>query len=176
MSIMTRGGDAGKTTLIGGESVWKNDVRVEAYGTVDELNSCIGLAKNFVVVKNRKNLENIQQALFTVGSALADKKGDPRFSLDPKTIQWLEELIIPLDAKYVVKGFHLPGTSFGAGLLDLCRTVSRRAERQVVALSRQNDVSRGFFGNLIPFLNRLSDYFFLLSLEEGGRKAKKKPD
>ena len=165
MKIYTKSGDKGETGLFGGERVLKNSPRIEAYGTIDELNSFIGLAITEVKSPDVKNLlEKIQNELFTVGSDLAapydvDEKHKimrvpQEFYTDAeKAIDKFEAELQPL------KNFILPGGSKSASLLHICRTICRRAERNAVALN--NSVKVG--DNIIIFLNRLSDLFFVLA-------------
>ncbi len=169
MKIYTRGGDKGETGLFGGERVPKNSPRIEAYGTIDELNSYIGLTITESKSEEVKELLNtIQNQLFTVGSDLAtplnektEKYDIPRvpeeyFENAEKQIDRFEEELEPL------KNFILPGGSRAAAMLNICRTICRRAERRVVALNNSEKVGE----NIIIFLNRLSDLFFVLARYE----------
>lgn len=167
--IYTKTGDKGDTGLFGGPRVPKYSLRIEAYGTVDELNAFIGLA--VVEIKDKEIkilLEKIQNELFIVCSNLAtpdlDKNDklnipvvDEKFILDiEKSIDYFEEKLEPL------KNFILPGGSKGSAFLHVCRTVCRRAERRVVELSSKEKINE----NIIILLNRLSDLFFVLSRYE----------
>ncbi|MGD8305644.1 MAG: cob(I)yrinic acid a,c-diamide adenosyltransferase [Ignavibacteria bacterium] len=168
MKIYTKTGDRGETGLFGGERVAKNSSRIEAYGTIDELNAFIGLTVIEVSDSNIKKLLNkIQNQLFTVGADLAtpetknEKLEIERTSQDfhlhiEKEIDKYEEKLEPL------KNFILPGGSKAAALLHICRTISRRAERRVVALKNEEKIGE----NIIIFLNRLSDLFFVLARYE----------
>lgn len=169
MKIYTKGGDKGETGLFGGERVSKNSPRIEAYGTIDELNSFIGLAVTEVKSEDLKNLLLVvQNQLFTLGSDLAtplnekNKKYDiPRVT--EKFFEEIEKQIDKFDALLEpLQNFILPGGTKSASLLNICRTVCRKAERRVVALhaSEQTGV------NIIIFLNRLSDLFFVLARYE----------
>ena len=167
--IYTKTGDKGDTGLFGGGRVPKYSLRIEAYGTVDELNSFIGLASTEVKDTDVEALlEKIQSQLFTVGSNLAapeiekDKseiipKVTEDFIKDAEaSIDKFEEKLEPL------KNFILPGGSKGAALLHVCRTICRRAERKVVELKSKEIVN----DNIVIFLNRLSDLFFVLARHE----------
>jgi cob(I)alamin adenosyltransferase len=167
--IYTKTGDKGDTGLFGGGRVPKYSLRIEAYGTVDELNSFIGLASTEVKDTDVEALlEKIQSELFTVGSNLAapdiekDKsriipKVTEEFIKDTENaIDKFEEKLEPL------KNFILPGGSKGAALLHVCRTICRRAERKVVELKSKEIVN----DNIVIFLNRLSDLFFVLARHE----------
>jgi cob(I)alamin adenosyltransferase len=169
VKIYTKTGDKGETSLFGGERVSKKTDRIEAYGTVDELNSFIGLAITEVYDSEVKNLLlKIQSQLFVVGSDLATPKTSKTSKLKidrvtPKFYKDIEKAIDHFDARLEsLKNFILPGGSKSAALLHICRTVSRRTERRVVAL---NDTVR-IGSNIIIFLNRLSDLFFVLARYE----------
>ncbi|UCH66335.1 MAG: cob(I)yrinic acid a,c-diamide adenosyltransferase [Ignavibacterium sp.] len=169
MKIYTKTGDKGETGLFGGERVSKNSLRIEAYGTIDELNAFLGLAVLEVTDNSIKNiLQKIQSQLFTVGSDLSTPDTEKNIKLNiertPEDFYLSAEKIIDeYDSKLdELKNFILPGGSKGAALLHICRTITRRAERQVVALD--NTVKIG--NNIIIFLNRLSDLLFVLSRYE----------
>jgi len=169
VKIYTKSGDKGETSLFGGERVSKKSDRIEAYGTVDELNSFIGLAISEAYDSDvKKLLLKIQNHLFIVGSDLATPKTDKTKKLkiqrvSPKFYKDIEKAIDNFDSKLdSLKNFILPGGSKSSALLHICRTVTRRAERRVVALN--NTVKVG--SNIIIFLNRLSDLFFVLARYE----------
>lgn len=163
MKIYTKTGDKGQTTLLGGTKVSKAHLRVEAYGTVDELNCYIGLLKDQEVNASRKVLlKDIQDRLFTIGAALAS---DPEKSnmkipdLLDSDVERLEQEIDAMQEKLPeMRNFVLPGGHTSISFGHIARTVCRRAERVSVALSTQD-----FVAELIPrYLNRLSDYLFVL--------------
>src|SRR3990167_10423872 len=169
MKIYTKGGDKGETGLFGGERVSKDSLRIETYGTVDELNSFIGLA--LVEIKDyevKKLLERIQNTLFILGSDLSapdnvkDKSHNiPRIS--KLNYEEIEKEIDKFDSRLgELKNFILPGGSKSAALMHICRTICRRAERRVVALNNAVNISP----DIIIFLNRLSDLFFVLARYE----------
>lgn len=169
MKIYTKTGDGGETSLFGGERVSKASVRIEAYGAVDELNSFIGLAITEAYNSSVKEiLLKIQNQLFIVGSDLATPKTGKtsKFKIQrvtPKFYKDIEKAIDHYDAQLEsLKNFILPGGSKCASLLHVCRTTARKAERRVVTLN--NTVNLG--GNIIIFLNRLSDLFFVLARYE----------
>ena len=170
--VYTRTGDAGKTRLAGGQEVWKDALRVEAYGTVDELNSVIGLARIFNSdVKDRQNetrrledsLRVIQNKLFDLGGILATAPGDTFKNMPSVTedhVQYLEHLIDECQNDLEpLKEFILPGGGKVPGFLHQARTICRRAERLCVKLSREVSVNPA----LIKYLNRLSDALFVLA-------------
>lgn len=163
MKIYTKTGDQGTTSLFGGKRVLKSDLRIDTYGTVDELNSYIGLLRDQEVNKNReKVLIEIQDRLFTIGSILATEPGNTKVKVPALTeadITFLENEIDAMEATlepmrfFVLPGGH-PSVSFG----HLARTVCRRAERLVIALNEMEPVAP----LVIKYMNRLSDYLFML--------------
>lgn len=165
LKIYTKTGDEGDTGLFGGERVSKKSLRIEAYGTVDELNSALGLAITETLNEDVKNLLlKIQNYLFQIGSDLAspDLESKNKFitRLNEETISELEHQIDEFEAKLPpLKNFILPGGAKSAALLDVARTSCRRAERRVVALKTQEIIN----GNILIFLNRLADLLFVLS-------------
>jgi cob(I)alamin adenosyltransferase len=160
--IYTKTGDKGETALFGGRRVLKSHLRVESYGTVDELNSFIGWLNDSISDTDVKSvLIQVQHRLFTLGAHLASdpKKHPPTPDLDPSDIALLESAIDAMDALLPsLKNFILPGGHPTVSLCHVCRTVCRRAERLVVALNRKDPVDP----LVIQYLNRLSDYFFVL--------------
>jgi len=169
MKIYTKIGDRGLTGLIGGKRVSKSHIRIEAYGSVDELNSILGVCMAFTSSEDvKKNLEIIQRHLFQIGSELAtpDKKLMGKFGLNEigdENIFFLESKIDFFNEDLPkLKNFILPGGSKSASYFHLARTVCRRAERIVVALKKYVDIR----SEIIIYLNRLSDLFFVLSRYE----------
>ncbi len=164
--IYTKTGDGGKTSLIGGTKVSKNDIRIDTYGTVDELNSWIGLINDQLNSEEFKNeLKDIQDRLFTIGSALAcDADKEPKMKLPDlhqTDVQLLETRIDEMTARLpLMKSFILPGGHTTVSSIHICRTVCRRAERLAVTMTENN-----FFVDekIIQYLNRLSDYLFTLA-------------
>ena len=148
MKIYTKTGDKGKTSLFGGKKGWKDDLRIRSYGTVDELNSILGVAVTEIKNKELKQiLSSIQHELFNLGSDLAspEYKGSKNFfipRINKFNTKHLEELIDKIDAKLLpLKNFILPGGLKGAALLHHARTVCRRAERGVVSLAKVEEVN-----------------------------------
>jgi cob(I)alamin adenosyltransferase len=164
MKIYTKTGDQGTTSLFGGKRVSKADQRIDTYGTVDELNSWIGVIRDQEVNSSRKEiLVAIQDRLFTIGSMLATEPGNTRVkipSLTEDDILILENKIdsmetgLPPMRSFVLPGGH-PSVSFG----HVARTVCRRAERLVISLHETEPVDP----LVIKYLNRLSDYLFVLT-------------
>jgi len=163
MKIYTKTGDQGTTALFGGKRVSKSDLRIDSYGTVDELNSYVGLLRDQEVNRNRNDfLIEIQDRLFTIGSILATEPGNNKVKIPAlleENIQALEREIDSMEAGlppmrvFVLPGGH-PSVSFG----HIARTVCRRAERLAVALDQQDKIDP----LVIKYLNRLSDYLFVL--------------
>lgn len=170
--IYTRQGDEGVTQLSGGQRVAKDSLRIAAYGSVDELNSQIGAALSMGLTELLVGkLLEIQNELFHLGSDLSfleeDKKKFEIPQIEERHIVRLEKLMDELlEAIGPLKNFILPGGSRGAAQLHIARTVCRRAEREVIALARQEGV--GQF--VIPYLNRLSDALFVMSRYENHKK------
>jgi len=164
MKIYTKKGDAGETSLIGGTRVPKHHIRVEAYGTVDELNVCIGLVADEDISGHvRMLLRQIQDRLFTIGASLAS---DPERSnmtipdLNEQDIEILEQEMDKMDESLTpLKNFILPGGHTTVSFCHLARVVCRRTERIVTALSENEEVHP----LIIKYLNRLSDYLFVLA-------------
>lgn len=163
MKIYTKTGDEGTTSLFGGTRVSKSDLRIDTYGTVDELNSYIGLLRDQDVNQKRKDvLAEIQDRLFTIGSILATEPGNTKVkipSLTEQDIQFLEKEIDAMDAELPpMRFFVLPGGHASVSFGHVARTVCRRAERLTIALDQIEKVEP----LVIKYLNRLSDYLFML--------------
>jgi len=165
MKIYTKTGDNGQTGLIGGTRVSKSDVRIEAYGTVDELNSFIGMLMCYDAVGLQKQvLESIQNKLFVIGSNLATDQSATQISeksiISESDIAKIENEIDKMNAELPeLRAFILPGGSFEGSFCHICRTISRRAERRIVDLGSLYGVDN----HIIVYVNRLSDYFFTLA-------------
>ena len=166
MSISTKSGDKGQTGLWSGERVWKDDVRVDAYGTVDELNSHLGEAKHFVKSKEIYGIiEQLQKELFNVAGQLATKDKEYIESVKQGHVDHLTDLVHRFESQVELKGFVIPGSNVSSAKLDICRTVARRAERIVITLSKKEKVPEF----VIQYLNRLSDLLYILArIEELG--------
>ncbi len=165
MKLYTKTGDKGQTSLLGGKKVPKSNLRIDAYGNVDELNSFLGLLKDHKDVEARigNQFYWIQENLFSIGSLLATEQGFTGFDLPQVTEVEIKQLEVWID-KYSaelpeLKNFILPGGHEVISLCHVCRTVCRRAERSIVALSEEEEVD----DMLIKFMNRLSDYFFVMA-------------
>lgn len=163
--VYTKTGDTGMTSLVGGVRVSKTHPRLDAYGTIDELNSQVGLLITYVSdATDRENLLEIQRKLFSVGSYLATdqeyKELRPQSIIYTEDVEGLEHMIDEIDALLPpLKLFVLPGGSQAAAVCHVCRTVCRRAERCILSLAETINIDSA----LIAYINRLSDYFFVLS-------------
>lgn len=180
MKIYTKTGDKGTTALLGGVRVSKAHQRLEAYGTVDELNSYIGLLCDQEVNSSRQDLlRRIQDRLFTIGSNLATsptKEVRDLPDLEEEDIRLLEQSIDGMEEDLPpLKSFILPGGHQAVSFCHIARTVCRRAERNVVALNEHEEVGE----IIIRYLNRLSDHLFVLarkmSQELGSQEVSWKP-
>ena len=164
MKIYTKKGDTGETSLIGGKRVSKNNIKIEAYGTVDELNSWIGLIRDQNINSDtRGELLEIQDRLFTIGSLLAKASEGTKMQLPElkdSDILFLEEKIDAMNTTLPeMKSFVLPGGHTYVSYCNITRCVCRRAERLTVALNQ----TQADYAKEIQYLNRLSDYLFILS-------------
>jgi cob(I)alamin adenosyltransferase len=164
MKIYTKTGDMGTTALFGGKRVSKADLRIDTYGTVDELNSWIGLLRDQPVNEKRNDfLINIQDRLFTIGSMLATEPGNTKVkipALADEDIIGLEKEIDLMDSQLEpMRFFILPGGHQSVSYCHVARTVCRRSERLTIALHNQEPVNE----KVIQYLNRLSDYLFVLA-------------
>lgn len=164
-NIYTRRGDNGTTSLNGGERVNKTNPRVEAYGTVDELNACIGLLLTYIDDPDAHTLlQNTQSNLFTLSSILATSPNTPPRrplpTITKEHIAQLEQAIDKIDETLPpLHAFTLPGGSRPAAIAHICRTVCRRAERRILQLFQTSKPNP----EISAYINRLSDYLFVLS-------------
>ena len=163
MKIYTKTGDQGITSLLGGVRVPKSDLRIDAYGTLDELNAYIGLLRDQDVNKKRSELlKTIQDRLFTIGADLATVPGKDKVKkpdLHPEDVEVLEKEMDAMDAELpMLTSFILPGGHTAVSFCHLARTVCRRSERIVVELASEEPVAE----LIIQYLNRLSDFLFVL--------------
>jgi len=166
MKIYTKTGDKGETGLYGADRVGKDHPRVEAYGTVDEANSAIGVARAALAAHSdiEGDLESIQNALFDLGADLATRFGSlyekNLARMDGKDVEWLEQLIDHYQEEAPqFTGFIHPGGHPASAALHVARTIVRRAERRMVALIREEEANP----EAMRYLNRLSDLLFTLA-------------
>ncbi len=169
MHIYTRFGDAGETTLLSGKKVSKAHVRIEACGSVDELNAFVGLIISFADEEFvKKPLLGIQKDLFCIGAQLSASGSAAKVhKISEAQIAELEDAIDKIEEELpALHHFILPGGSKTASVIHLARTVCRRAERQVVVLSDNERID----ANIIAYLNRLGDFLFILARQVNRRK------
>ena len=164
MKIYTKKGDKGHTSLMDGEIVKKHNLSVDAYGTIDELNSFIGLLKDYLIDNKIKViLNNIQLNLFSIGSILAagnNKIKSSKVKIDKKDVLDLESHIDKLNEDLPeLKNFIIPGGLKTSSYSHVCRSICRRAERKISELNKDISVD----SNILAYVNRLSDFFFILS-------------
>lgn len=181
MKIYTRTGDKGTTGLYGGRRVSKDDIRVEAYGAVDELQSFLGLviveienpcvptkARSHVMIL-KDELRNIQGDLFEIAFSLANPRAKPLTKLK-KRVEVFERLIDRLTKQLPeLRNFVFPGGGWGGAFLHIARSTARRAERRIVTLSQEETVD----GGIIKYMNRLSDFLFTMARYVNFQEKKK---
>jgi cob(I)alamin adenosyltransferase len=174
MKIYTKKGDQGNTSLFGGTRVPKSSARIEAYGTVDELNSIVGLGASYELSeRGTRWVKKVQEDLFVLGADLATPPSSKTRidRIEEESITYLEEAIDTMEEELsTLKNFILPGGSQAGATFHLARTVCRRAERATVTCSETEEIS----ALTIKYLNRLSDFFFVLARFEN--KQAKTPE
>ena len=171
MKTFNKKGDAGKTSLLFGKNVPKSDLRCEAYGTIDEAVSSLGVARNLVKQsKTREIILKVQKELFTVNAELATKSEDyerlaTRYQpVTDRMAGELEEFIDEIEAKVKIpEEFIIPGSNLASAALDMSRAIVRRAERRVVTLNEKGEVKNEA---ILQYLNRLADLLFILARYE----------
>lgn len=163
MGIVTKTGDDGSTSLFSGERVSKNDIRIEVLGAVDELSCLLGFAACAAGrSETASSLRSLQEILSRVGGELASAAGAFRDSIQSDEIEALERAIESLEPQYAPEGFILPGNNESSARIHLARTAARRLERRLVSMAEEHAVS----DTVRRWLNRLSDYLFLLARSE----------
>jgi len=164
MKIYTRKGDSGQTSLIDGDIVNKHNLSVDAYGSIDELNSFLGLLKDYIKDDKIKDILNkIQIKLFSIGSILASGKNkniSEKVKIEKKDVEYIELEIDRLNKDLPeLKNFVIPGGHKTSSYSHVCRSICRRAERKISELNNKSSVD----SNILAYVNRLSDFFFVLS-------------
>lgn len=161
MKIYTKTGDKGKTSLYDGSRVDKDDLRVESYGTLDELNSYIGLCTNYAKAEDKEILRNIQIKLFAVSAELATREeGKYKTPMTDDDVEYLEKIIDSYIEKIdKMDAFIVPGTSLISANLHIARTICRKAERKIISLSKIENVNPA----LLKYINRLSDVIYAIA-------------
>lgn len=161
--VYTRTGDAGQTSLVSGTRVDKDDVRVEAYGTIDELNSNLGVLLHSTKLDNPEVIAIVRKAqnkLFNIGGYLANDKADKLYGVTQEDVAELERMMDQMNETIPpAQGFVLPGGTRLSAQADRCRTITRRAERRVVTLAKVASIDP----LVLEYLNRLSDFFFVFA-------------
>lgn len=171
MSIITGKGDNGETSLWSGQRVSKDSLRVECYGTIDELNSFLGDAKHYLELDRVKNIiEEIQNDLFKVAAELACISKEYAKPIIEKDIEKITEYVHKFEKEINLKGFVIPGSTKGSAKLDICRTVARRAERLIVKLNKEEKLD----SLILQYINRISDLLFILARYEEFKAGKVK--
>lgn len=171
--VYTKTGDDGTTGLVGGSRVKKYDPRLEGYGTVDELNACIGVIRAYdIPTEINEQLIQIQNKLFNIGSRLAsDEKGDAytaQLSIKNEDIEALEKAIDKFEEDLPeLKNFILPGGELSVAQCHMARTICRRAERRIIEFAEQIPVQP----EIVKYINRLSDFLFVLARKLGNNKG-----
>ena len=163
MKVYTKTGDTGTTSLVGGKRVPKDCARLESYGTIDELNAQVGLLLTYVSEPmDRETLIGIQNNLFVIGAQLATEAPQvPSVIITSVDVTKLEQSIdAASEGLPKWRGFTLPGGCRPAALAHVCRTICRRAERRILTLNSSEEVAP----ELLAYVNRLSDYFYILAL------------
>lgn len=169
MSIVTKTGDDGSTGLWSGERIGKDSLRVEAYGTIDELSSSLGMARHLCFQDNvLYAIEDIQRMLFRVAGELASLGTPFDRPITASDEARIEAKTNEIEERIPLRGFVVPGMTQGSAALDIARTIARRAERRVIALSRTESISP----ELLRTLNRLSDFIYMLAREEENAQGK----
>jgi len=177
MSITTKSGDKGKTSLYRGKRVAKDHLRIEICGNLDELNSYLGLSKSLAKSKKiKKILSSVQKDLFIIGSEIATEIkfiNKLKQRIDNKFVKGLEKIIDQLEKKSSLATFcfQLPGRDVSSSSLDIARTIARRLERRVVSLSKKGELKNKF---ILVYLNRLSDLLFLMAHKPKKKSSKKR--
>lgn len=161
--VYTRTGDAGQTSLVSGTRVDKDDVRVEAYGTIDELNSNLGVLLHSTKLDNPEVIAIVRKAqnkLFNIGGYLANDKADKLYGVTQEDVAELERMMDQMNEVIPpAQGFVLPGGTRLSAQADRCRTITRRAERRVVTLAKVAPIDP----LVLEYINRLSDFFFVFA-------------
>ncbi|HPT71932.1 MAG TPA: cob(I)yrinic acid a,c-diamide adenosyltransferase [Candidatus Cloacimonadota bacterium] len=163
MSITTKKGDGGITSLWSGEKVWKSDARVEAYGTLDELDAHIGDARHYIQLEEIKSiLVQIQGDLYHIMGELASTDISYPVPIRMEEVNRLTDIVHRYEDHLQLQGFVIPGNTISSAKLDICRTITRRAERRIVALKQNTQLP----DEILLYVNRLSDVFFILARAE----------
>ncbi len=169
--VFSKKGDAGETSLLSGERVPKSHLRPETYGTLDEASAALGLAKSITKIKMVKEMiQAVQEDLVILGAELAWTKEEPKYRIEASHIEKLEEWIRELQKEVPLpRRFIYPGDSTTGAVVDLARTIIRRAERRAVELRNSGEINRP---EILSYLNRLADFLFTLARYLDSRESK----
>lgn len=160
MSIYTKTGDSGETALWSGERVSKDDLRVESYGTIDELSAFISEATHYVNSQEiRKILKELQNDLFKVGGELASKGKQYIHPIEESDVERITNYVDYFEKRIQLKSFVIQGSTLQSSKLDICRTIARRAERRIISLDKKETVSP----TIKKYINRLSDLLYVMA-------------
>jgi len=160
VSITTKTGDKGETSLWSGERVSKDDIRVEAYGTIDELNSFLSEANYYLKSHEVKKIINeVQNNLFKVAGELASKSKTYKYPIQEEDVLKITNYVHVFENRLNLNSFVIPGRTVQSAKLDICRTIARRAERRIISLDKKEQLSEP----LKKYVNRLSDLLFVLA-------------
>ncbi|PLX69944.1 MAG: ATP:cob(I)alamin adenosyltransferase [Denitrovibrio sp.] len=157
MSVTTKGGDKGQTSLYSGQRVSKDDIRIETVGTGDELVSNLGELKHLVPFY-LEIIERVQKNIFITNAHCADMDGE-KYDIDQAEIDFLESFVAEGEGKLDLKGFIIPSETRNAARADVCRTVARRYERRLISLSACANLSPA----VLKYVNRLSDFLYIMA-------------
>ena len=177
MSIMTKSGDKGKTSLFSGECIGKGDIRVESYGTLDELDAHIGEARHYIDSEEIKHiLTAIQNYLYRAMGHLASLSQPYPYPICEQDVNYMTALVHRFEAEIDLTGFVIHGMTHASSKLDICRTIARRGERRIAELAQKEQVAP----EIQQFVNRLSDLLYIMARwienQSGALTYKTKPE
>jgi cob(I)alamin adenosyltransferase len=168
MSIATKRGDKGNTSLLSGERIKKSDPQVEAYGAVDELNSYLGLIRSKIEYSDLKNIiYNIQKDLFTAAAEMASLSKKPKEQISSVQLTYIEDKLNLYQSKFSFKRFIVPGESEIGSLFDISRTICRKVERRMIAAEGED---LNYSKTLKSYINRLSDLLYIMARVSDNRE------
>lgn len=168
MSIATKRGDKGNTSLLSGERIKKSDPQVEAYGAVDELNSYLGLIRSKIKYSDFEEIiYKIQKDLFVAAAELASLSKKPKEKITETQLTYIEDKLNSYQNKFSLKGFTIPGDSEMGSLFDVSRTICRKVERRMIAAESEDLI---YSKTLKSYINRLSDLLYIMGRVSDNRE------